>query len=58
MASTSKFQAIRITEDDVPGAKLIYPEVEHELNKYYCIIYKIFRPKRIKSFMQKPKPTL
>ncbi|XP_062614630.1 uncharacterized protein LOC134276383 [Saccostrea cucullata] len=29
MASTSKFQAIKLTEDDVPGAKLIYPEVEN-----------------------------
>lgn len=30
MASTCKFQTIRLTEDDVLGAKLIYPEVENQ----------------------------
>lgn len=29
MASSNAFPKIFLTEDDVPGAKLVYPEVEN-----------------------------
>jgi len=32
MASSNAFPKIFLTEDDVPGAKLVYPEVENHSN--------------------------
>ena len=32
MASCKPFQNINLTEDDVPGAKFVYPEIEDHTN--------------------------
>lgn len=40
MASSSAFQYIKLKEDDVPGAKLIYPEIENHSNDgFFAEVY-------------------